>query len=80
MRQLGSKTIMIPDETYNKLLRLKEGNESFNDVILRLISQKQDLLRFAGLLTDKENELLESALDEMGREMDEADQARDSSD
>jgi len=77
---LGSKTIMIPDETYNKLLRLKEGNESFNDVILRLISQKQDLLRFAGLLTDKENELLESALDEMGREMDEADQARDSSD
>ena len=59
------------------MVQLKKGNESFNDVILRIISQKQDLFRYAGLLSDKEGELLETALDDIEAEMDEADHDRD---
>ena len=77
MINMASKTIMIQEDTYNKLLQLKKGNESFNDVILRIISQKQDLLRYAGLLSEKEGELLEDALDDIEAEMDEADHERD---
>lgn len=74
---MGSKTIMIQDDTYNKLVKLKQGNESFNDVIQRIISQKQDLLRYAGLFTENEGELLENILDDIRKEMDEADSARE---
>jgi predicted CopG family antitoxin len=68
---------MIQEDTYNKLVRLKRGNESFNDVILRIIAQKQDLLKYAGLLTEKEGEMLEAAFDDIEAEMNEADRERD---
>jgi len=74
---MGSKTIMIQEDTYNKLVQLKQGNESFNDVIQRVISEKQDLLRYAGLLTEEEGELLESALNDIRKEMDQTDFARE---
>ncbi len=47
------KTITIRDDTYHTLLMLKEGEDSFSDVINRLISKKnRDIREYAGGLRD----------------------------
>jgi predicted CopG family antitoxin len=47
------KTLTIKDEVYEKLLRLKRENESFSDVLERLISRERTSLRtFYGSLKD----------------------------
>jgi len=47
------KTITLRDETYHSLLILKEGDDSFSDVIDRLISRKnRDIREYAGALRD----------------------------
>ncbi len=47
------KTITIRDETYHALLTLKEGDDSFSDVIDRLVSRKNlDIRAYAGALRD----------------------------
>ncbi|TFG05974.1 MAG: hypothetical protein EU536_00090 [Promethearchaeota archaeon] len=73
---MASKTIMIQEETYNRLLQLKRENESFNDLILRLINQKQELTPFFGLFSKREGDLIEKAIDEARKENDLADQLR----
>lgn len=45
------KTITLRDETYHKLLVLKENDDSFSDVIDRLVSKKnRDIREYAGAL------------------------------
>lgn len=47
------KTITLRDDTYHSLLVLKEGDDSFSDVIDRLISKKnRDIGEYAGALRD----------------------------
>ena len=47
------KTITIRDDTYHALLILKEGEDSFSDVINRLVSKKnRDIREYAGTLRD----------------------------
>ncbi|MFA6332779.1 MAG: antitoxin VapB family protein [Methanoregula sp.] len=47
------KTITLRDETYHSLLVLKEGDDSFSDVIDRLVSGKnRDIREYAGALRD----------------------------
>ena len=47
------KTITIRDDTYHALLILKEGEDSFSDVINRLVSKKnRDVREYAGALRD----------------------------
>jgi len=47
------KTITIRDETYHSLSSLKEKDDSFSDVIDRLISKKnRDIRDYAGALKD----------------------------
>jgi predicted CopG family antitoxin len=47
------KTLTIKDEVYEKLLKLKRENESFSDVLERLISRERTSLRtFYGSLKD----------------------------
>ena len=47
------KTITIRDDTYHTLLILKEGEDSFSDVINRLVSKKnRDIREYAGSLRD----------------------------
>jgi predicted CopG family antitoxin len=47
------KTITIRDETYHALLTLKEEDDSFSDVIDRLVSRKNlDIRAYAGALRD----------------------------
>ncbi len=70
---MTSKTIRLTEDTYNKLLAIKRANESFNDLILRIIGQKQDLLPYAGLLTPSEGDRLEKAFDEIGEANERAD-------
>ncbi|MDD4136305.1 MAG: antitoxin VapB family protein [Methanoregula sp.] len=54
------KTITLRDETYHSLLVLKEGDDSFSDVIDRLVSRKnRDIREYAGALRDS------SVLDEL---------------
>lgn len=36
---MSHKTITISEEAYNALVRMKRGNESFTDIILRLASK-----------------------------------------
>ena len=56
------KTITIRDETHQALLKLKEEDDSFSDVIDRLIEEKTgDIRRFAGVL--KDSEVLDSLKD-----------------
>ena len=55
------KNIMVRDEVYEKLQRMKRGKESFSDVILRLIEGRkmrgiEVLERYAGKLADSELE------------------------
>ncbi len=77
---MASKTIMVQEDTYNKLLQLKRKNESFNDLILRIISQKQDLIQYAGLLTPSEGDRLEQAFDDIEAANERADRERDQGD
>jgi predicted CopG family antitoxin len=74
---MASKTIMIQEETYNRLLQLKLENESFNDLILRLIYQKQEIAPFFGLLSEEECDMVEKAIDEARKLNDLADQQRE---
>ena len=47
------KTSTVRDDTYHTLLMLKEGEDSFSDVINRLISKKnRDIREYAGALRD----------------------------
>jgi len=47
------KTITIRDDTYQNLLILKENEDSFSDVINRLVSKKnRDIREYAGALRD----------------------------
>ncbi|AAB89570.1 MULTISPECIES: antitoxin VapB family protein [Archaeoglobus] len=55
------KNIMVRDEVYEKLQKMKKGRESFSDVILRLIEGRKKrgieiLERYAGSLSDSELE------------------------
>ncbi len=48
---MASKNLAVREEVYRKLLEAKKENESFSDVIERLIEGKQDLMAFAGILS-----------------------------
>ena len=50
---MATKTISITEEAYNRLLSKKSENESFSKVINK-ITNKVDLIEFAGLLGNKE--------------------------
>jgi predicted CopG family antitoxin len=61
---MASKTIMIQEDTYLKLLQLKKDNESFNDLISRLIYQVQELEPFYGMFNEEQGNLIEKAIEE----------------
>ena len=53
------KNIVLRDEVYNKLSKMKREGESFSDVILRLLEEKREkslevLERYAGLLAESD--------------------------
>ena len=52
---MASKNLAIKEEVYDKLVEAKKDNESFSDVIGRLLEGKSELLSYAGVFSrDKE--------------------------
>ncbi len=74
---MASKTIMIQEGTYLKLLQLKKDNESFNDVISRLIYQAQELEPFYGMFDENQGNIIEEAIDEASKANDLIDTKRE---
>lgn len=74
---MASKTIMIQEDTYLKLLQLKKNKESFNDVISRLIYQVQELEPFFGMFDENQGNLIEEAIDEARKANDLIDNQRE---
>ena len=61
--KMASKNIAVRDEVYQKLLQGKRGEESFSDVIARLIEGRSELMSFAGILSKDEE--FERAVDDI---------------
>ena len=52
---MASKNLAIKEAVYDKLIDAKKDNESFSDVIERLLEGKSELLSYAGVFSrDKE--------------------------
>ncbi|MBI5390526.1 antitoxin VapB family protein [Candidatus Woesearchaeota archaeon] len=60
---MATKTISITTEAYDILKSWKEGNDSFSEAITRR-GRKQNLLRFAGILSDESADSLERSVQE----------------
>ncbi len=62
--RMGYKTISLRDEVYENLVKIKSKNESFSDVISRLM-RKRSLLDFAGRWADIPEEEIEEIKKEL---------------
>jgi predicted CopG family antitoxin len=49
---MASKNLAVREKVYRKLLEAKKRDESFSDVIERLLEGKRDLMAFAGVFSD----------------------------
>ena len=58
---MAVKTITITEDAYVQLASLRESDESFSDVILR-VAGRSSLLELAGVLSKKDASELESAI------------------
>jgi predicted CopG family antitoxin len=70
------KTIMIRDDVYNKLARIK-GDKSFSDIIEELIEESISLRRkkiekYFGILKEEETEELKKEIYEMRKDLNES--------
>jgi predicted CopG family antitoxin len=52
---MASKNLAIRGEVYDKLLEAKRGDESFSDVIERLLEGKSELMSYAGVFSGDED-------------------------
>ena len=72
---MGSITISLDEEAYNRLKSLKKKNESFSDVVKRITKplKVNSLLSFAGIwsLDEYEKEKVNKALNTLTEEFDE---------
>ena len=58
---MGTKNLAIRDEVYRKLADAKRPDESFSDVIERILEKKENLAPFWAALSDSEHlSLMES--------------------
>jgi len=65
---MATKSITITEDAYNRLAALKQENESFSEVIKRIVPRRS-LLELAGILTEKEGEELKSIIKESRKRM-----------
>ncbi len=62
--EMGYKTISLRDDVYETLVKMKAENESFSDVISRLM-YRRSLLDFAGRWADIPREKIEEITKEL---------------
>ncbi|MDG6962182.1 MAG: antitoxin VapB family protein [Nitrososphaerota archaeon] len=63
---MTSKNLAIKEDVYDKLLEAKKGDESFSDVIQRLLEGKSELMSYAGIFSQDEE------FDQVTRDIEEA--------
>ena len=62
---MASKTISLEEGAYNLLLQAKRGEESFSQVVRRILLPRDDPVRkMIGLLTPAQGRAMRSLLDE----------------
>lgn len=68
---MGSKTISLTEEAYNRLREHKREGESFTDVVLRLTDSGDDPLAGFGAMRDVEGfrEAVERTRDELDEDL-----------
>lgn len=60
---MGTKTIRLDDEAYERLASRKRKDESFSDVVKRVTGERS-LLEIAGILSDDEAETMRETVAE----------------
>lgn len=76
-RCMASKTISVDDEAYGLLRKAKLPEESFSDVVKRLLSpERPKLMDLAGILTPEEGERVMRAVRQARKEDIAASEAR----
>lgn len=68
---MGTKSLTITDEAYNRLKEHKREDESFTDTILRLTGSEQDLMKGFGAMSDVEGfrEAVEATRDDLDADL-----------
>ena len=61
---MGTKTLTITNEAYARLASLKEGNESFSELVTRLTA-KYSLLDLVGILPKKDAEEMKAHIKDL---------------
>ena len=51
---MTSKNLAIREDVYDRLLEAKKGDESFSDVIQRLLEGRSELMSYAGIFSQDE--------------------------
>ena len=64
---MATKTISITEEAYERLASNRKNKESFSEIIER-ITNKADILDYAGALTDLEASSMEKRINESRKE------------
>ncbi|MHA1929406.1 MAG: antitoxin VapB family protein [Candidatus Thorarchaeota archaeon] len=64
---MGYKTISLSDEAYEILTKAKRNNESFSQVVIRLVN-KRSLDDFVGCISQKSGEKLSAAIEVFRKE------------
>ena len=66
---MATKTITIMEDAYELLKQEKTGNESFSEVIRKVIPKKKSIWDFVGILSDEEGEQLQETVKEIRKRM-----------
>ncbi|WP_148414194.1 antitoxin VapB family protein [Haloferax sp. KTX1] len=64
---MGTKTITVTEEAYERLREMKRGDESFTDVLLRMTGGDKDVMKGFGSWTESG---LRDAVDDAREEFD----------
>ena len=77
--KMATYNLSVNEEAYRKLVRLKEGKDSFSDVIIRDIKEKSDkekLKKYFGILSKESADRLEKNLKKIREARMKADEER----
>ena len=68
---MGTKSLTITDEAYNRLKEHKREDESFTDTIIRLTGSERDLMKGFGAMSDVEGfrEAVEATRDDLDADL-----------